>query len=143
VGAPYYFVNYASQDGSRGSILKSGIGNVYADLRLSLSRAPVNYVSTVTATAPTGDRDKGLSTGHATVDWNNSFYRVFGERIAPYANIGVANTVSDTPIFLRPFSTNGIVGHFEGVRCHCRGWLLGTSAYSIVPSENRRSSARS
>jgi hypothetical protein len=136
VGAPYYFVNYASEDGSGGSILKSGIGNLYADLRLSLLRRPINYVSTVTATVPTGDRDKGLSTGHATVDWNNGFYRVFRERIAPYANIGFANTISDTPFFLRPFSTNGIVGHFEAgaTLSLSRMAYWGASGYAIVPS---------
>ena len=136
VGIPYYFVNYSAQAGSTGSLFKSGIGNVYADLRLSLPNHLINYTSTLTVTAPTGDRQKGFGTGRATLDWNNGFYRVFANRIAPYANVGVANTVSDTPFFLRPFSSEGIVSHLEAGTTLSLSRLayVGTSAYAIVPS---------
>src|SRR5881296_401792 len=135
-GIPYYLVSYAPQDSTGGPVFKSGIGNVYADLRLSLSKRLVNYTTTVSATAPTGDREKGLGTGRATLDWNNGFYRVFANRIAPYANVGVANTVSDTPFFLRPFSSEGLVSHFEAgsTLSLSRFAYVGGSGYSIVPS---------
>jgi hypothetical protein len=136
LGAPYYLVNYSTSATGTGSTFKSGIGNVYADVRLNVPASLVNYVATVTATAPTGSREKGLSTGHATVDWNNGFYRVFGNRVSPYVNVGIANTVSDTPFFLRPFSSSGIVGHFDGgaTLSLSRFIAVGASGYSIVPS---------
>jgi hypothetical protein len=103
---------------------------------LSFGGPALNYVSTITATAPTGDREKGLSTGAPTVDWNNGFYRVFAHRVAPYANVGIANTVSDTPFFLRPFSSKGLVGHFEAgtTVSMSRVLAIGGSGYSVVPA---------
>jgi len=136
VGAPYFMVNYSTNATNTGSTFKSGVGNVYADVRLNVPGSAVNYISTLTATAPTGNRENGLSTGHLTVDWNNGFYRVFGNRISPFTNIGIANTVSDTPFFLRPFSSNGIVAHFEAGTTLSLSSLVavGASGYSIVPS---------
>jgi hypothetical protein len=98
-----------------------------------------NYVSSLTATAPTGDKDQGFSTGRVTVDWNNLISRPLS-RFTPFANLGVANTVSDTAFFYRPFTTLGIVGHFEGgtsYRLH-RSVSVGASAYSIVPSGDQK-----
>jgi len=72
LGVPYYFVNPSSStQASTGTGSFSGVGNVFSELRFALPNPAVNYVSTVTGTAPTGDRDQGLSTGHATVDWSN------------------------------------------------------------------------
>jgi hypothetical protein len=48
-----------------------------------------------------------------TVDWTNSFSRTFSS-VTPFASAGLANTVSDTAFFIRPFSTLGMIGHFEG-----------------------------
>lgn len=135
-GIPFYVVNYSAVEPTTSSVSHRGVGNVYADLRLSFSGSALNYVSTVTATAPTGDREKGLSTGAPTVDWNNGFYRGFAHRVAPYANIGIANTISDTPFFLRPFSSKGLVGHFEAgtTVSISRALAIGGSGYSVVPA---------
>jgi hypothetical protein len=136
IGLPFYLVDYSNVDiTTTASAHQAGIGNAYADFWLAFG-GPLNYTSTVTVTAPTGDRSKGLSTGHATVDWNNGFRHVIAHRVAPYANIGVANTVSDTPFFLRPFSSNGIVGHFEAgtTLSISRQVYVGGSGYGIVPS---------
>ena len=133
-GIPVYFVNYSQDAGN--SVFKRGLGNIYADFRLNLGGAPLNYTSTLVVTAPTGDREKGLSTGRPTIDWNNGFRHVIAHRVAPYANIWVANTISDTPFFLRPFTSNGVVGHFEGGATLSLSPLVaaGASGYSIVPS---------
>ena len=134
-GVPFYLVNYADGEGTDGAF-KSGIGNVYGSLHLNLNGEWINYTSSVTVTAPTGDRQKGLGTGQPTVDWNNGFYRVFGRRVAPYANIGIASTISDTPFFLRPFSSEGFVAHLEGGATLSLSPLayVGASAYRFIPS---------
>ena len=77
-GVPFYFVYPAT--GKNASILgtraRNGIGNVYLDLRFTLARPVVNFVSYATVTKLlTGDRKQGFSTGHVTWDWHNHFYR--------------------------------------------------------------------
>jgi len=135
LGAPLYFVRTSASDPTTTTGSKGGIGNAYFALRLSFNGA-LNYTSSVTGTAPTGDRNKGLSTGHATVDWNNFVEKVIAHRVAPYTNFGIASTVSDTNFFIRPFSSSGLVGHGEAgmTLSISRRVYIGGSEYAIVPS---------
>ncbi|MGH9429321.1 MAG: hypothetical protein ACRD2L_23810, partial [Terriglobia bacterium] len=136
---PFYFVNSNLSSDPNLNGFRSGLGNAFITLRATPTLMNWNYVSSLTATAPTGDRDQGFSTGRVTVDWNNLVSRPFS-RFTPFANLGVANTVSDTRFFYRPFSSLGIVGHFEGgtsYRLH-RSLSVGASAYSIVPSGDQK-----
>ena len=135
LGVPYYFVSPSnSTQTSSGTGSFNGVGNVFSELRFTLPNPAVNYVSTVTGTAPTGDRNQGLSTGHATVDWSNYFERGLG-RLTPFGEIGIANAVSDTQFFLRPYSSYGFVAHAQGgARYRLMRWLsAGGSAYIIQP----------
>jgi hypothetical protein len=134
-GVPYYFVNPSSSTQvSSGAGSFNGVGNVFSELRFALPNPAVNYVSTVTGTAPTGDRDKGLSTGHATVDWSNYFERGFGP-LTPFGEIGIANAVADTQFFVRPYTSYGFVTHAQGgARYRLARWMnVGGSAYVIEP----------
>jgi hypothetical protein len=136
VGLPFYFIAPSSSTtAATGSTSAEGIGNVYTTVRFTLLNPLVNYVSTVTGTAPTGDRNKGLSTGHATVDWSNYFDRGFG-RLTPFAEIGIANAVSDTEFFIRPYTTYGFVTHGQGgARYRFASWFtVNASAYAIEPA---------
>src|SRR5215510_10928622 len=105
---------------------------------------PVYFVknsSTIstTATAPTGDKDKGFSTGRATVDWTNSFSRSFSS-VTPFASIGLANTVSDTSFFARPFTSLGLVSHFDGGAKFglSQSVDVGASAYGVRAAGQQR-----
>ncbi len=138
-GIPVYFVPSSGTSSTTGSTSNNGVGNVYADVRFTLDNPVVNFASTLTGTAPTGDTAKGLSTGRGTIDWNNHFDRTFA-RLTPFANLGVANTVSDTHFFNRPFSTLGLVGHFEGGGSW-KVWRfvsVGASGYDILPSGQQK-----
>ncbi|MBZ5579398.1 MAG: hypothetical protein LAP40_22790 [Acidobacteriia bacterium] len=135
-GIPVYFVRPSSSaTAATGTSSSNGIGNVYAQLRLTLANPAVNFASTLTGTAPTGDRATGFSTGHATVDWSNYFDRSFS-RLTPFANLGIANSVSDTMFFIRPYTTYGLVTHVEGGARYrlVRMLSVGASAYGIEPS---------
>lgn len=135
IGVPYYFVGPSSStQASTGTGSFNGMGNVFSELRYTLPNPAVNYVSTVTGTAPTGDRDQGLSTGHATVDWSNYFERGFGS-LTPFGEVGIANAVSDTQFFVRPYTSYGFVAHAQvGARYRLMRWLgAGGSAYVIQP----------
>jgi hypothetical protein len=113
VGLPLYFARGASTTDNAAVPTSTGMGNAYLGFGFSHPGGAVNYSSSLMISVPTGDRGKGLSTGRVTVDWSNDFDRSFST-VTPFASIGIANTVSDTSFFIRPFSSNGLVGHAEG-----------------------------
>jgi hypothetical protein len=136
VGVPFYFVSPSnSTTASTGANSLNGLGNVYAQIRFALPNPALNYVSALTGTAPTGDRDKGLSTGHATVDWSNYVDHRFG-RFTPFGEIGFANSVADTEFFIRPYTTSGFITHAQGgARYRLAGWMnVNASGYLIEPA---------
>src|SRR3989304_590612 len=72
-GLPIYFVDESSTLSTpSGSNFVNGIGNAYVGFRLWVDNPVVNYASNLVLTAPTGDKDRGFSTGRATVDWTHS-----------------------------------------------------------------------
>jgi hypothetical protein len=137
LGLPVYFVRPSdSAASSFGVSAVNGIGNAHFAGRLSFPNPALNYATSLTVTAPTGSESKGLSTGHVTYDWNNHFDRLLG-RFMPYADLGLANEISDTPFFVRPFTSHGFVAHLEGgalVRIVNNHLSLGGSGYAIEPS---------
>lgn len=135
-GIPIYFVRPASSTtAATGVYASNGIGNVYGQIRLTLANPILNFASTVTGSAPTGDKATGFSTGHATVDWSNYFDHSFS-KLTPFANLGIANSVSDTMFFVRPYITYGVVSHLEGGARYrlARIVSVGAAAYGIEPS---------
>ena len=141
-GLPVYFVNASSTTTTAtatSSGFVNGIGNAYVGFRLGVDNDTVNYASNLVFTAPTGDKDKGFSTGRATVDWNNNFSRKFSS-VTPFGNVGIANTISDTSFFVRPFTSLGFVGHFDGGATVSLSQFVdvGASAYAVRASGQQR-----
>jgi hypothetical protein len=135
-GLPVFFVRPSGMTTAlAGAKSTNGIGNAYLELRFALANPLVNYSSVVTGSAPTGDKNTGLSTGRATIDFTNRFHRSFS-RLTPFGAIGLANTVSDTPLFIRPYTTLGFVTHFEagGTYRATRFLDAGAAAYAIEPA---------
>jgi hypothetical protein len=128
-GIPVYFARATSSTGS--TEFMNGIGNAYSGLVVTAG-STIHYTSDLVATAPTGDTSRGFSTGHPTVDWTNTFSHSFSA-ITPYLSVGAANTISDTSFFVRPFSSKGIVGHYElGTLMNVAPRLsIGGSAYGV------------
>jgi len=139
VGVPVFFLRQSSRTTGTGTNSVNGIGNVYTDLRLNAPNPLLNYSSSITVSAPTGDTTKGLSTGRVTVDWDNRVDRSLG-RLTPFFDAGVGNSISDTRFFRRPFMTLGPVAHFEGgVDIDILKMLTFTaSAYDIQPWSTQR-----
>src|SRR5215471_14656799 len=136
VGVPFYFVNCSStatQPVASGFV--SGLGNAYVGLRFKIDNEALKFSSTIEGTAPTGDKDKGLSTGRATVDWTNTLSHKIS-RVTPFGSAGLSNTVSDTAFFVRPFSSLGLVSHFDGGMTLDVAPLVqvGASAYAVQAS---------
>ena len=139
-GLPIYFTSTPSSSATAttsattgGTV--SGVGNAYLGF---VFRAPnpktLNYVSVVTAGIPTGDTSKGLSSGRATVDWSNHFDRSFN-RLTPFFEAGLANTVPDTILQTRAFTSLGAVSHLqEGLEFELvRHFSVGGAGYQIFP----------
>ncbi len=132
IGIPIYFDHSASS--TTGTTSTSGIGNVFVILRAVWKSPFLNYGTSLTGTAPTGDSRKGLSTGHATFDWDNRVNHDFGV-LTPFVDIGVGNSIMDTRYFLRPFSSYGYLAHFEaGTDVDLsHSFSLTLSGYDIAP----------
>ncbi len=105
-GVPYYFLS------SPTSGTTSGLGNAALAMRFLFPNPVVNYATSITGSIPTGDPAKGLSTGRGTFDWTNHFDREIGH-VTPRLDIGVANTIVDSRLFMRPFSSLGFNAHAE------------------------------
>lgn len=137
-GLPLYFV-HGSQTTDGSSMSGAGLGNLYLRLRFSAENPVLNFYSAVTGTAPTGDSSKGFSTGRATVDWTSQVNRSFGN-LTPFFQAGLANSISDSNFFTRPFTSLGVVSHFQGglgVRV-VPGFSVGSSLYAVVPSGEQK-----
>jgi hypothetical protein len=134
-GIPIYFVRPSDSSTAAGAQSANGIGNVYGQFRLTLPSEWVNYASTLTVSAPTGDQKTGFSTGHATVDWSNYFEHTI-DRVTPFGELGLANSVSDTLFFVRPYTTQGFVVHLQGGLRYRLLQVLsaGGAGYAILPS---------
>ncbi len=139
-GVPLYFagstVTTTTTTGTtKTSTTSNGLGDVYLNLRLMANGPKLNFASTITGTAPTGDRNKGLTTGHATVTWLNRFEHSF-TRFTPFGEVSVGNTIRDSRFFARPFTSYGTVVGVNGGGSFDlgRGFSVGASAYALAPT---------
>jgi hypothetical protein len=133
VGVPLYLV-HESASGSNPTFSANGMGDIYFGVDLYAPTPLVNYSTTLTLSAPTGDVNRGFSTGHPTVDWSNRFRRRI-RRLTPFAIAGVSNTVPDTDLVTRTFTSLGNIVHLEeGAEYQLsRRLYAGASAYHILP----------
>lgn len=131
-GLPIYFVNGSSS--TSGTVSDSGIGNPWVDLRWKFLNPTLSYGAVLTGSAPVGDSRLGLSTGRATFDWSNRFEHSFSA-LTPFLEAGLSNTTTDSQLFLRPYTTLGMNGHFRGgVNIKASNRIgVGGSAYDILP----------
>jgi hypothetical protein len=134
VGVPIYFAHSAGTSTERGSS-NNGVGNPYVALRARFDKPVVNYRSAITGYVPLADSSTGFSTGRFTVDWTNHFDRTWS-RLTPFAELGIGNTVTDSRLFERPFTSLGFNAHVEGGAslALAKPVSVGVSAYSIIPS---------
>jgi len=133
MGVPIYFVRASSTTTAGTS--NNGFGNPYLDMRVKFQNPAVNFGSMLTGYAPLADSKKGLSTGRGTFDWTNHFDHSFSN-LRPFGEVGIANTITDSRLFIRPFTTLGFNAHFQGGANYdlWKSVSVGASAYDIMPS---------
>jgi hypothetical protein len=142
-GIPGYFVRQSPSSLSADPVTSAGsmygVGNAYLGASFDMNQPVLRYTSNLVVSAPTGDEDKGFSTGRVTADWSNNFSRSFSA-VTPFLGIGVANTISDTSFFVRPFSSHGLVYHLEAGATAALGRFasFGGAAYGVRASGDQR-----
>ena len=119
--------------------ISHGIGDAFVKLGASWNGLLFNYNTVLTGAAPTGDPAKGFGTGHGTFDWNNRIDHDF-VLLVPFVDAGVANSISDTEFFHRPFTSFGYLAHVEaGADVDLtHNFSLLVSGYDIAPWGTQR-----
>jgi len=114
-GVPFYFAGgtSTSSTGTKTSSSSTGMGAPYFAARAMYKDESFHYGARFAVYLPAGDASKGLSTGKTTFDWNNRFENTSG-RFTPFGEIGIANTVTDTNKYNRPYASFGNNIHVEG-----------------------------
>jgi hypothetical protein len=138
-GVPFYFITTPTsiKQSNPGAVSGVGIGSFFTDLRWNYPNKSLNYSSAIHLTAPTADTKKGLSTGHATWNFNNHFDHAFGDW-SPFIDAGVGNSLMDTRFFTRPFTTFGFNAAFAGGLEYDKGpFSLSAGAYDVAPWGNQ------
>ena len=120
LGAPAYFVkpfkdtNYTvtGKTTTTNGTAYNEMGDIFLHINFAHSMGWLDYSSTLAGTGPTGDTDHNISTGHATVDWNNHFEHGF-THVSPFVEAGMGNSSNSTRIFKRPYTTSGFLTHYR------------------------------
>lgn len=145
-GVPLYFVDVPSSTTTVGGTTTTtpgtthnGLGNAYLGFDFSASGEKVDYAGVLTLAAPTGSTKDGLSTGRAIIDWNNRFQHTFN-RFTPFFDGGLGNSVPDSLLYSRPFTSLGFITHLEegGGYALSKRFSVNASAYEIVPAGNQK-----
>ncbi len=131
--------NTSSSSSSTTNSTLNSIGNVFADLRFNAKGSLANYTSSLVASAPTGSKTNGISTGRVTGGWNNHVEHDFG-LLTPFIEAGFGNSVMDTRLYHRPFTTLGFVSQFTGGTTIdlSHNFSIGASLYDVLPSGQQK-----
>jgi hypothetical protein len=132
MGVPYLFVSPSTS--KTGATSASGMGNPSLGVRYSRKGPLFAFSSGLNGAFPVASSAKGLSTGHVTFDWDNHFAHGF-DRLTPFLDLGVANSVPDTRFLHRPYTSLGTLAHFEGGSELDLGdkFSVSASGYYILP----------
>ena len=143
-GVPFYIANIPGSSATATTAATSstnthGIGNAYVGMVFRAPSPTLGYAGAITVSAPTGSTSTGLSTGRAGVDFTNHFDHSFSN-FTPFVDAGVSNTVPDSTLFARPFTSLGAIAHFEEGADYevVKHTYIGASAYEIVPFGNQK-----
>ena len=132
LGVPILFVHGTTSSGT--TVSNAGLGNVFGQAQF-VERSPLlNFGSVATMALPTGDSSKGLSSGRVTFDWTSQVAKEL-RRFTPFLSAGVGNSIFDSRYWTRPYTTLGLLAHFEGGTAFAlgRSLTLSASAYDIAP----------
>lgn len=138
VGVPLYLVSATTTSSGTGTTTTtnhySSLGDAYLALNLHPKLESFGFTTGLVGTVPTGNRDNGISTGRPTVNWDNRAEKDL-DRLTPFIESTLGNSLSSTKRFRRPFTTLGAVSTFTGgtsIDLFKRVSFEG-SAYDVLP----------
>ena len=111
MGVPYLF--FQPSAAKTGATSASGMGNPYVGLTYSAKGSALDFSTSLNSAIPTASTAKGLSSGHATVDWSNHFAHEF-DLVTPFVDFGLGNSIPDSRFLHHSYISYGDVAHFEG-----------------------------
>lgn len=138
---PFYYVSASTTATDSAGVTQettsteSGIGDPSFALLLRFPNRILDVRTRLTTWIPVADTNSGFSTGSVLVDWTSQFSWPIG-RLSPYVQFGIANTVPDTPLFLLPYTAEGINARVEGGTHVLLSdvFSAGASFYDVLPS---------
>lgn len=141
---PFYYVSASTtptnSNGETASTTTTdrGIGDPSFALLLQFPNRIMDYGTRLTTWVPVADINSGFTTGSVLVDWTSRFSRPAG-RLHPFGQVGIANTVPDSPMFILPYTAQGFNARFEGGAntLLTKIFSAGTSFYYVLPSGNQ------
>jgi hypothetical protein len=136
--APFYFVSAtppAAGNGGTTILSGHGIGDPSVSVLLSFPQRVFDYKTSVTTWVPVASVRSGFSTGSVLVDWASRVRWRMGDRLVPFGQLDVANTVPDTPLFVLPYTARGFNTRFEaGTNVGLtKNFTAGGSFYYVLP----------
>lgn len=138
VGVPVWLVattESTSTSGTTRQKTKTGLlGDVFLRFNFDPKFKSFGYHTSVTGTAPTGNTNYGLSTGRASVTWNNRFEKDFGV-VTPFGEVGLSNTQGSSKYFHRSYTVLGESAGFRGGASLdlSHHFSVEASAYDVAP----------
>jgi len=132
MGVPCLFISPSFS--KTGTTSASGFGNPSLSSRYTAKGPLLDFSTGLSGAFPVASTAKGLSTGRVTFDWDNHFAHGFN-RLTPFLDVGVANSVPDTRFLQRSYTSLGTLAHFEGGSELDLGdkFSVSASGYYILP----------
>ncbi len=118
VGVPLYLVSATTSSTSGTGTTTTtnhynSMGDAYLTVNLHPKLQSFGFATALTGTAPTGNRDNGVSTGRPTVIWANRLEKNL-DRLTPFVEGTMGNSLNSTRRFRRPFTTLGAISTLTG-----------------------------
>ncbi|MFP5228374.1 MAG: hypothetical protein ACLGXA_12180 [Acidobacteriota bacterium] len=141
---PFYYVSASTTTTDSTGASESttttdnGIGDPSFALLLRFPNRILDYKTRLTTWVPVADINSGFTTGSALVDWTSHLSHPLG-RLVPFGQVGIANTVPDTPLFFLPYTAQGVNARFEAGTdaLLTKIFNAGASFYYVLPSGNQ------
>ena len=131
LGVPVYFAQ-SSSSGKSNSVYQ--LGDPSLGLQFKFPNPQLSYNTGLTGVVPTANTKHGFSTGRVTYDWSNHVDHAFSF-LTPFVDAGVANSIMDTHLYHRPYTTLGYNAHFAAGanKDVWKFFTVSASAYDILP----------
>ena len=133
LGVPFYFAQTPTSASQQGSIFHQ-IGDPALGLHFKFPNPSLSYGTNLTGVFPTANTRHGFSTGRVTYDWSNHFDHAFSW-LTPFVDAGLANSIMDSRLYHRPYTTLGYNAHFAAGanKDLWKFFTAGASAYAVLP----------